>query len=313
MCENIYKLKELTIKVNVDGTIRNVTDGLGYFNDSDLHWNVNDTLKINVENETIEYIRNKFEGNQIKIQGHFEEIIKHCFEEIDARELFCEFTNKPEDIIIDEDINSTYEIIIEAENMPVRVIEGRYCMEELPIDYPKIIRKVVKIIDDVELWGEIFNPAIYARPSKRKSDIIYCGIEFGEYSSMYHYITDDDSIKVGDTVIVPVGKNNREVEGYVAEKKYCNKEDVPYPLSKVKKIIRKIEAVEIFDDIEQKISKFVGKRIKAIRDDYTSVIGVMNNFEYDKEFEEFYFYVQTENENVLIESDELRRIELKEM
>ena len=33
MRENIYKLKELTIKVNVDGTIRNVTDKFGYFND----------------------------------------------------------------------------------------------------------------------------------------------------------------------------------------------------------------------------------------------------------------------------------------
>ncbi len=313
MNEIIYKLKELTIKVNVDGTIRNAIDRFGCLIDSDLRWNVNDALKINVENETIEYIRNKFEGNQIRILCHFEEIIKANFEEIDARELFTQFPNMPDDIVIDEEIKSSYEIVVEAENMPRRVITGQYCMEELPIDYPKIIRKVVKIINDIELWGEIFNPAIYARPSKRKSDIIYCGVEFGGYSSMYHYITDDDSIEVGDTVIVPVGKNNREVEGYIAEKKYCSKEDVPYPLSKVKKIIRKIEAVEVFDDAEQKISNFVGKRIKVIRDDYTSVIGVMNNFEYDKEFEEFYFYVQTEKENVLIKSDELRRIELKEM
>ena len=107
MSENIYKIKALTIKVNIDGTIRDVTDRFGYLIHSDLHWNVNDTLKINVENETIEYIRNKFEGNQVKIQCHFEEIIKDKFEEIDARELFCEFPNKPEDIITDEDINST--------------------------------------------------------------------------------------------------------------------------------------------------------------------------------------------------------------
>ncbi len=313
MEETLIKLKNIMIKVNVDGMIKDALKGVEEANGNDLYWNVNDTLKINVENETIEYIRNKFAGNQIKILCHFEEIIKENFEEIDARKLFTEFPNIPDDIVIDEDVKSSYEIVVEAENMPRKVITGQYCMEELPIDYPKIIRKVVKIIDDIELWGEIFNPAIYARPSKRKSDIIYCGIEFGEYSSIYHYITDDDSIEVGDTVIVPVGKNNREVEGYVAEKKYCPKEDVPYPLSKVKKIIRKIESVETFDDAEQKISKFVGKRIKAIRDDYTSVIGVLNNFKYDKEFEEFYFYVQTENENVLIESEELMRIELKEM
>lgn len=43
-----------------------------------------------------------------------------------------------------------------------------------------------------------------------------------------------------------------------------------------------------------------------------TLIGVLNNFKYDKELENFCFYVQAENENVLIESDELRRIELKD-
>lgn len=185
-------------------------------------------------------------------------------------------------------------------------------MEELPIDYPKIISKVVQIVDNVELWGEIFNPSIYARPSRRKSDVIYCGVEFGDYSSIYHYITDDDSIEVGDAVIVPVGKNNREVKAYVAEKQYCSKDDVPYPLSKVKKIIRKLEEVNTTESTEEKIRAFVGKRIKAIRVDFTSVIGIMNNLDYDKETDDFYFYVQTEEENVLIDSDDLRRIELKE-
>ena len=38
-------------------------------------------------------------------------------------------------------------------------------------------------------------------------------------------------------MIVPVGVQNREMEATVFEKIYCKKNEVPYPLSKVKKII----------------------------------------------------------------------------
>ena len=312
MLEKFCKLKKLTIKVNADGIIRNVTDGFGGFKDSNFFWNINDTLVINVQDETIEYIRNKFEGNQIKMQCHFEEIIKSRFEDINASELFTEFPNKPEDIVIDDDLDLTYEIFVEAENIPSRVIKGRYCMEELPKDYPQIIHIVSSIIDEIEPWGDIFNAGIYARPSRRKSDIIYCGVEFSEFGYTYHYITDDDSIEVGDKVIVPVGNDNREMKGYVSEKQYCTKDDVPYPLSKVKKIIRKIESVESCSENVAKIKNLVGKRIKAIRLDFTSIIGVMTNFYEDAKSEEFHFYIQTENEKVLVTSEELRRIELRE-
>ena len=318
MAENVYKLKTLTVKVTVDLILQDILQGQDYLNYSDLNLHLDDTLTINVENETIEYLRNKYEGNQIKLQCHFERAVKNCFGEINARELFCEFPDKPDDIIYSEDVLAAYEIIIEAENTPRRVIKGRYCMEDLPKDYPQIIHKVAQIIDHIELWGEIFNPGIYARPSKRKSDVIYCGVEFGENSSMYHYITDDDSIDVGDAVIVPVGKNNREVKAFVTEKQYCNKDDVPYPLSKVKKIIRKTDDDDEFDIIYKfsatvkKVNEFVGKRIKVILTDYTSVIGIMNNFEYDNEGEYLWFYVQTDSENVFIDGDDLKRIEIKE-
>ena len=93
---------------------------------------------------------------------------------------------------------------------------------------------------------------------------------------------------------------------------------MPYPLSKVKKIIRKTDDDDEFDIIYKfsatvkKVNEFVGKRIKVILTDYTSVIGIMNNFEYDNEGEYLWFYVQTDSENVFIDGDDLKRIELKE-
>jgi len=53
-------------------------------------------------------------------------------------------------------------------------------------------------------------------------------------------------------------------------------------------------------------------KITSIRDDFTSVIGIMNNLNVNEELEDFNFCVQTATENVYIDCDELRHIELRE-
>ena len=54
-----------------------------------------------------------------------------------------------------------------------------------------------------------------------------------------YYISDDDSIQVGDFVIVPAGKDNHEAVVEVVKKEYFTEEDVPLPMEKTKHIIRK--------------------------------------------------------------------------
>ncbi len=60
----------------------------------------------------------------------------------------------------------------------------------------------------------------------------------------YSYFYDDDSIKVGDKVIVPVGKDNKEKVGTVVNFWRLSEERLPYPAEKTKRIIRKLEAEE---------------------------------------------------------------------
>lgn len=50
---------------------------------------------------------------------------------------------------------------------------------------------------------------------------------------------DDDSIIVGDFVIVPVGKDNHEVVVEVVNTEYFDEENVPQLSDKTKRIIRK--------------------------------------------------------------------------
>ncbi len=310
MEEEIVLVDKITIKVNVDGILKGVFQGCEEIEGDDGFWNVNDTLIVNRLEETIEYYHNIFEGNQILVKYHLEEYIQMLLEDLDARKLFCEVGIAPEDVVFEESVRSTYEITVEAEGLEPRIIKGRYCMEELPKDYADFIYLIGKAFNQFETWGDILNPALYAKPLRRKSDLIYCAVEFGEYGREYHYITDDDTITKGDTVIVPVGKDNREVEATVVEKIYCKENDVPYPLSKVKKIIRKIESIEGITP--ETMQSLVGKRVKVLHENYLSYIGVVNNFIYHEEEGWFEFYLQTDDENINFCDDEVQRIEIRE-
>lgn len=57
----------------------------------------------------------------------------------------------------------------------------------------------------------------------------------------YSYFYDDDSIEIGDRVLVPVGKENRECVGTVINFWRLPEERLPYPPEKTKKIIKKVD------------------------------------------------------------------------
>ena len=62
-------------------------------------------------------------------------------------------------------------------------------------------------------------------------------VDEGEKS--YYYITDDDTIEIGDLVVVPVGKDNHEAIVEVVNIEYFEKSAVPLPVERTKRIIRK--------------------------------------------------------------------------
>ncbi len=70
-------------------------------------------------------------------------------------------------------------------------------------------------------------------------DVIYCNVFFNKGTVTYYYQTDDESINVGDRVIVPVGLESKERIAIVEEIEYFKPDKVPFPLEKTKAIIRK--------------------------------------------------------------------------
>ncbi|HOJ12192.1 MAG TPA: hypothetical protein PK733_16605 [Clostridiales bacterium] len=66
---------------------------------------------------------------------------------------------------------------------------------------------------------------------------MFCSVEFTEGGKSYYYISDDDTIEVGDLVIVPVGKDEHTATVEVVNIEYFSEEKAPFPIEKAKHII----------------------------------------------------------------------------
>lgn len=78
------------------------------------------------------------------------------------------------------------------------------------------------------------------KQERKPDEVIYCMVSFNKGGINYSYLTDDESISVGNRVVVPVGDDNTERIGFVDAVNFYLPENVPYPLDKVKKIVRRI-------------------------------------------------------------------------
>lgn len=128
--------------------------------------------------------------------------------------------------------HSLFKVVIE------KVIQGTYDKKGLPDDWAEFMESVFDFMTFYG-WGEIMNPAVYGKVRRCGNDIIYCSVTFDEGYKSYYYIADDDSIEVGDYVIVPAGKDNHEATVEVVKKEYYAADEVPLPMEKTKHIIRK--------------------------------------------------------------------------
>ncbi len=74
---------------------------------------------------------------------------------------------------------------------------------------------------------------------KDKTVYTYCGVRFSNVT--YHYRTNEPTIKVGDIVVVPVGRDEKEERARVVSVGNYARIAVPYPVEKTKFILRKAD------------------------------------------------------------------------
>lgn len=65
--------------------------------------------------------------------------------------------------------------------------------------------------------------------------------DFADYYFTLSYLSDDETIRRDDFVIVPCGRNNTRKIGRVVSVKRCRGEKLPFPLERMKYILSKTE------------------------------------------------------------------------
>lgn len=201
-------------------------------------WDYTEHLIIDRETETLEHIQNIGTGCKVSRKYEVEGGIESLLENFDAEDLFSRIKGNPADVIETPNETKDYKITVNYKKKPQCVIEGSYDKNGLPDDFADFAEMVFDFIKFYGM-GEILNPSVYGKVKRCKSDYIFCSVTFdGGYKS-YYYLTDDDSIEVGDFVLVPAGKDNHNAVVEVVNIEYFNKENVPLPLEKTKRIIRK--------------------------------------------------------------------------
>lgn len=164
-------------------------------------WDYTEQLSIDRKTETIEHIQNIGTDCKVSRKYEIEGGIESLLNDLDAEDLFGNIVGNSDDF---EEFADT-------------------------------------VFDFMRFYGlgEILDPSVYDKVKRRNTDYIFCSIVFDEGPKSYYYLTEDDSIEVGDFVLVPAGKDNHEATVKVVDIEYFAEGATPLPVEKTKQIIRK--------------------------------------------------------------------------
>lgn len=215
-------------------------------------WNPTNHIVIDRKTDTIEYTYKIGTECDVTRKYHVAQGVSNFLDELEYQNLFVEFEEKELDAIISADDEATYTATVDFLRGPSRIVAGRYDKQGLPVDWPEFIEDLYDFMSFYG-FGEMFDEKQYGRTYRKTNDYIFLSVRFGEYGKTYYYLTEDDTIQVGDQVVVPVGSEGKERIVEVAKKEYYSSDRVPMSIEKVKSIVGKFIRPEENDKGEMMI------------------------------------------------------------
>ena len=125
-----------------------------------------------------------------------------------------------------------------------QTFKGIFDSKGLPKDFACLMNDVHELMQENGL-GSIFDPKIYGEAQRRPSEYIICSVVFGKDKKRYYYLCGDESVEIGDHVLVPVGIEDEHAAAVkVVNVEYFDAEHLPMPLDQMKWIIRRCKTFE---------------------------------------------------------------------
>ncbi|MGI6361837.1 MAG: hypothetical protein ACOX05_06080 [Bacillota bacterium] len=216
----------------------------------DCDWDYSEQLVIDRETATLEHIQCIGAGGIITRKYYIQEDVVDLLNDLDADSLFDHIDGNGPDVITDPLETKDYKIIVDFKKRPQLIIKGTYDKNGLPSDFPKFAEDLLDFMLFYGM-GEILDPLVYMKAKRKTSDYIFCSVEFSEGGKSYYYTTKDDTLKVGDDVFVPVGNDGHTAIAEIVNIECFPEDKVPFPLDKVKSIIRRCTDDELNPPILQ--------------------------------------------------------------
>ena len=92
---------------------------------------------------------------------------------------------------------------------------------------------------------------LFAFDGEDKSGLIFLSCVFYDGGKSYYFLTDNETVGVGDYVRVPVGQNGRTAIVEVVNVEYFKEDEVPMPLEQVKSILEVVDEFGEYPEDEE--------------------------------------------------------------
>lgn len=201
-------------------------------------WDYHETLKIDRASETIEHYRKIADECDVRNTYHIADGVPSFLDEI-GLDAFSEVEGNPTDVYEDLHEIKTYQILFTTKKDGTRKISGSFDKNGLPKDWPEFVDHLMEFLSFYGI-GEIFDESVYGKERRRISDLVFCNVVFEDGGRKYCYLSDDE-YEAGDLVIVPAGSDNHEAVVRIESVEYHPAEEAPFPLDKIKHVIRRFE------------------------------------------------------------------------
>ena len=203
-----------------------------------ITWDYSEKLTIDRETETIEYFRKIGSECDTTWKYHVGGGVEQLLDETDV-DMFEDIEGNPSDAMDNPKESKTYTITIDFAHLPSKTITGSFDRRGLPTEWASFandLREFLLFYGE----GELLDHRFYEAQKLCPGDIIYLSVSFGDTYKTYYYKTEDNSIDVGDLVVVPVGTDGKERIVKVVKKEYFQAASLPMPFEKVKAVIEKL-------------------------------------------------------------------------
>ena len=210
-------------------------------------WDYHEELKISRDTETVELYRQIFSDCDVRNTYHIAGGVSVFLDSLEPYAL-SEAEGNPPDVFVDPFRTEKYKITVTTRRAGTREISGLFDKNGLPKDWSEFSERLLDFLLSYGL-GEIFDERAYGKVRRRAGDLIFCNVVFTDGGKEYCYLSHEDH-DVGDLVVVPAGKDDHEAVVRVESVEYHPAEEAPYPLDKIKIIIRKFDRERDMELIE---------------------------------------------------------------